>query len=227
MKTVMGIVKTNFKQSTLAYFIAGGLMVAAIANVIVSWALGNTGSMEIENFLYLLPILMAIFIPAGHFNKIMNLGGKRVDFFKACIINYVIVAFVVTGASLLIHLIATPLIGHFAYDDISLSLWTAFGFANNNMAVAFFQKFSFLVLLMSLLHTLTLSQGRWYGWVANVLIVAIISVFTPIAPLRAALVWFFNMIIFHSNAFVQIGFCLVLAAGIYTLSLIPTRDKRI
>ena len=71
------------------------------------------------------------------------------------------------------------------------------------------------------------AQDKWYGWVADILIIAIISVFTPIAPLRAALVRFFNLIIFHSNAFIQIAACLILALVVYSLNKLLLARKAI
>ena len=59
------------------------------------------------------------------------------------------------------------------------------------------------------------------------LIVAIISVFTPIAPLRAALAWFFNMIIFHDAATIQILSCLIVGVALYAASLVPIKRKLI
>jgi hypothetical protein len=52
-----------------------------------------------------------------------------------------------------------------------------------------------------------------------ILIVAVIAVFTPIAPLRAMEVGAFNLIIFQSDALVQIFACLVSGGLIYALNL--------
>jgi hypothetical protein len=93
-----------------------------------------------------------------------------------------------------------------------------FGWLNNGVVVAFFQQFAFLFLFAIFVHTLVAVQDKWYGWVADVLIVAIISVFMLIAPLRVSLVWFLNLIIFNSNTFLQIAVCLVLATAIYSLN---------
>jgi hypothetical protein len=104
------------------------------------------------------------------------------------------------------------------YDGGILDIMHVFGWINNGIVVAFFQQFAFLLLFAAFVHTLTAMQDKWYGWVADVLIIVIISVFTPIAPLRASLAWFFNLIIFHSNAFLQIAACLILAFVIYSFN---------
>jgi hypothetical protein len=102
-----------------------------------------------------------------------------------------------------------------------------FGFMARGPVIAFLQMFAFLLMLCCVLHTMTLIQGYWYGWVVDLLIVTIISVFTPIAPLRIWLVRFFNLIIFGSNVTVQILSCLVLGAVVYCASIIPIKSKRI
>jgi len=75
-----------------------------------------------------------------------------------------------------------------------------------------------LFLLASFVHTLVSIQDKWYGWVTDVVLIAIISVFTPIAPLRAVLVVFFNMIIFHPNALLHILNCVGIGLIIYALN---------
>jgi hypothetical protein len=102
-----------------------------------------------------------------------------------------------------------------------------FGFMARGPVIAFLQMFAFLLMFCCVLHTMTLIQGYWYGWVVDVLIVTIISVFTPIAPLRKWLVRFFNLIIFGSNVTVQILSCLVLGTVVYCASIIPIKSKRI
>jgi hypothetical protein len=71
-----------------------------------------------------------------------------------------------------------------------------------------------------------MAQTAWYGWVADVILIAVISVFTPIAPLRAAEAWFFHLIIF-STPVVQILVSLVGAAVLYAISLPILNHKRI
>jgi hypothetical protein len=87
--------------------------------------------------------------------------------------------------------------------------------------------FALLLLTSCVAHTLTLVQGHWYGWLADALIVAVIAVFTPIAPLRAALGWFLDLIVFNDLAIVQILSCVVLGAAVYVAGLIPIRTRQI
>lgn len=84
----------------------------------------------------------------------------------------------------------------------------------NGMLVAGFQQMFFLLLVMVFLHVLLSMQAHWYGWLADAVLVAIICVFTPIAPLRAILTGFFQIIMLNSNAALHIGICLLLSAAL-------------
>ena len=221
------IAKINFRNTRLAYIITGITMACIVIQDIVMFALdffgvfsGNAGNTTVGlgNYLFLLIVLGAIFVSSLNFRKMMNLGGKRVDFFNGCAITYAIAAAAVSLVCILIYFTYDRFTMLIYYDGGNLNLMDVFGWMSNGLIVAFLQQFSFLFLLAAFVHTLTAIQDKWYGWVTDVLIVAIISVFTPIAPLRAALAWFFNLIIFHRFAWLQIIACLVLAGLIYLLN---------
>jgi hypothetical protein len=224
-KTIQGIVKINLKQVKAAYWVTGVVLLLTIAQMIVFAiiALEGDNDMPFGNYLVLLPLLAAILIPARNFTKLMNLGGKRMDFFKGCILSYLPVVLAVSLLCVALRFILDPLM--LVDLESSLNLLDAFGFMRRGAVVAFFQMSAFLLVFCCVLHSLTLAQGHWYGWAADILIIAIISVFTPIAPLRAVLVWFFRMIIFHESALVQIVSCVVFGAVVYCGSLIPIRSK--
>lgn len=228
MKTIIGMATINLKQSKKSYLITGIVFALGAVNYILSLVIpgseGN-GTVSAGNYLYLLPLLMAIFIPAQNYTKLMNLGGKRRDFFKSAILSYAPAVAAVTLVSMILHYTVDA----FMLTKIAdiYDLLAVFGFLTNGNVLAFFQMCAFLLMFCCVTHTLTLIQGRWYGWVADVLIIAIISVFTPVAPLRAVLVWFFNMIIFHDIAIVQIISCLILGAAVYYAGLIPIKSKQI
>ncbi|GHT95581.1 hypothetical protein FACS1894141_4450 [Spirochaetia bacterium] len=222
MKTILGMTLVNLRNSKTAYTVGGILLLLSLADVI-TWAIidpSGDNSLAVGNYLFLLPLFIAIFTPAQNFAKLLNLGGKRLDFFKSGILVYGIACAAVSLAALILY---------YSFDRAFaiFSLYDVFGFMRHGPVAAFFQMTAFLLLFCVMLHTLTLSQGRWYGWVADIAIVAIISVFTPIAPLRAVLVWFFTMIIFHEAALVQILSCLVFGAVIYCGSLVPIKTRGI
>lgn len=218
------VAKTNFRNLKLAYIITaiviGCLFIQDIVYIILAlfniYPGASSSTVGMGNYLYLLILLSAIFIPSLNFRKVMNLGGKRNDFFAGCLINYVIISAAVSLASIIFYYTYESFIMTY-YDDWTLNVLYWFGWIKNGPVIAFFQQFAFLFLVASVVHTLTAAQDKWYGWVADLLIVAIISVFTPIAALREALIWFFNMIIF-TTAPVQIFSCLILAVAIYALN---------
>lgn len=228
MKTAIGMARINLKTASDPYLITGIVLALGAVNYILSLAIpgssGNT-TVALGNYLFLLPLLMAIYIPAKNFTKLMHLGGKRIDFFKGAILTYLPSTVFAALVSLAIHYTIDPII----LKRIAgvFDLYEIFGFLQHNVIVAFIQMTAFLLMFSCVLHTLTLIQGKWYGWVIDVVIVAIISVFTPIAHLRAALVWFFRLIIFNDSAIIQIGACAVLGAAAYCISLIPIKSKQI
>ena len=228
MKTVHGMIKVNLRQAKSSYLISGIVLLASIASAIASYSGRNAAdnsTVSVGNYLFLLLILMSILIPAKNFTKLMDLGGKRRDFWKSCLPIYVLAALAISLVSLILCKYLNPVMLH-RIGGV-MDLFDVFGFVGHGIVAAFFQMSAFLFLTACVAHTLTLIQGRWYGWVVDVLIVAVISVFTPIAALRSSLVWFFNMIIFHNYVIVQIASCVVLGAVVYALSLIPIRSKNV
>ena len=166
--------------------------------------------------LWLLPLLASILISAQNFRRTMNLGGKRNDFLSGGLMGYSILAIVVSVATTIFDHIETTMVSRLAWGGIFTS-GTVFGWANYGVLAEVIQQFAFLFLFSTFLHTLTAIQDKWYGWAVDVAIVAIISVFTPIAPLRASLVWFFRVILF-SGPQTQIPACLILGLAIYSLN---------
>ncbi|HCC35556.1 MAG TPA: hypothetical protein DEQ02_07975 [Ruminococcaceae bacterium] len=216
--------KLNFRNMKLATIITGITVLAMLVQELVYIILAENGNyagwesnpVGIGNYFYLLVILAAIFIPLQNFRKMVNLGAKRKDFFLGCAVNYVILAAGASLVSIVLYYTFEQFMLNYHAEGV-LNVLPVFGWAANGPIVAFFQQFAFLLLFSSFIHTLAAAQDKWYGWVADAVIVVILSVFIPIEPLRMALVWFFNMIIFQS-APLQILCCLVLAIVIYSLN---------
>lgn len=228
MKTVFGMVKVNIRHSKDVYINAGIVLALGTLNYLLCVLISgsdNNWTVSLGNYFYLIPLLMAVFVPAINFTKLMHLGGKRMDFYKSSILIYIPVIFAASLLSIILHKIIDPMI--LTHIEGIYDLSEVFGFVDNGMIIAFFQMCAFLILLCCTIHTLTLMQGRWYGWLVDAIIIAIISIFTPIAKLRSVLIWFFNMIIFHDIAIVQILSCLILGALIYCASVIPIRNRQI
>jgi len=227
-KTAWTITKINIKVSswlifaTMTTFLA--MFISSLINFLVmSGAQGNGSDISPTNALWLLPVMVGIGIPAYNFRRIINLGGKRDTFLWGSAATYVIIAAIVSLLVTLSNFTIEPLLERHEYFNHAFlggiaNLVEVFGWAQRGFAVAFLQQFAFLLLFAAFVHSFTAAWGKWYGWVAAVGIIAIISVFTPIPVLRRSLVWFFNLIIFNPNPLLQIIACLVLAAGIYALS---------
>jgi len=223
-KSIFNIAKLNLKNIKVPYLVTGITALLMLVQTIVDMLIINNNSeISIGCYLWLLPVMAAIFIPAKNFPRIINLGGKRNNFFWGSLMTYAILACVVSLANVLFNYAFDRIVeasGNFEASFLGgiANLIEVFGWTRYGAVVAFLQQFAFLFLFSVFVHTLTASQDKWYGWAADVLIVAIISVFTPIKPLRDAEAWFFNLILFHPNALLQITACMVLAALIYSLN---------
>ena len=241
-KKIFTVAKLNLKNIRVAYFVTGLIIAALTIQDLVYFIIANaTGSganqlnPSTSMYSWLLIMLAAIFIPAKNFRRTVNLGGKRDDFFWGSLMTYAILA----GAISIFNTAWYYIIEQFLYSTgyyagitaffenpsildnhyVTVNLIELFGWSSRGIFFALIQQFAFLFMLGVIVHTLTAMQDKWYGWITDIVIAGIISVFVPIAPLRSALVWFFYMIIF-SNAFVQIASCLILATAVYALNKI-------
>ena len=245
-KRVWTVAKINLRHwqglyaVTIAFF-----LVMAIQTVVLlifhrnGTNVGNQSLISAGNMLWLLPFMAGIAMPAHNFRRIVNLGGKRENFFWGSLCTYAILAAGLSLAnSLIYYLISRPIIraeifmpfspGYFSDETFIpfapghiggiANLMEVFGWTQNGAIIAFLQQFAFLFLLATFIHTLTAIQGKWYGWFTNAAIIAIISVFTPIAPLRRALVGFFNLILTHETAAIQIAACIVIGLVVYMIN---------
>ncbi len=226
MRTTLGITLVNWRHSFVTYLVTGLFFAAGLSNYITSAAQDAQDNqlVPVGHFLYLGPILLAILLPARHLIRLAHLGASRLGYFAGAWLTFAVPVALAVFADIVLHRTLDPyarehFIGGF------LDLFDVFGFAAHGPVVAFAQMSSLLFLLCCFLHTLTLLQGSVAGWVADALIIAIIAVFTPIAPLRAAEGWFFHQIIFQGNSAAQITTCLSLAVVVYALGLIPLRAK--
>jgi hypothetical protein len=229
-KIIWNIAKINLKNLKAPYIITGVTTALMIVNIIVYSILAlngvNTsdqGFISAGNALWLLPVLAGIFIPAKNFRRIISLGGRRGNFFWGSLECYAVLSAAASFVNVLIYCTIDTFIQKTGYFDVNffagvVNLVEVFGWIKHGVIAAFLQQFAFLLLFAVFTHTLTAVQDKWYGWVADVLLVAIISVFTPIAPLRSALAWFFTLILTHPNAFLQTFACMILSIAIYSLN---------
>jgi len=232
----LAVAKLNFRNMRLPYVITAIVIFVILVQDIILLLLAAGGvlknyednmTVSIGNYFFMLLLLAAVLIPILHFRKMMNLGAKRNDFFNGCFVTYVIMAAVVSFLSVFLYYTYDSFVVSSLYKGGTLDILYWFGWSRNGAVVAFFQQFAFLLLLASAVHTLSAAQDRWYGWVADMVIIAIISVFTPIASLRVFLSGFFYLIIFNEIVILQIIVCLILAVAIYMLNKVILARKAI
>ena len=218
MSKALTIARINLRMIKAAYIITGIHFLLLMVNniIMICVPVSEADIVSAGDALVLLPVFAAIFIPAENYRNIINLGGKRKDFLTGTLFVYMFLSALVTLVMFLFYYVFNRFVAN--YVESVYALIEVFGFIKRGPVVAFIQMFAFLSLFAVFTHTLTAMQDKWYGWVTDVVLVAIISVFTPIAPLRSALVWFFRAIIFHQNALFQITFCFILMLAIYALS---------
>jgi hypothetical protein len=229
-KIIWKTAKINLNNLKVPYVIAGVTAGLLLVNIIVYVILAlngvdtsDQGFISCGNAFWLLPVLAGIFIPAKNFRRTINLGAKRGNFFWGSLECYAVLSTAASFANVFIYYAIDMYIKKTGYFDRNffagiINLAEVFGWTRHGVIAAFLQQFAFLFLFAVFTHTLTAMQDKWYGWLTDVLLIAIISVFTPIAPLRSALVWFFTLILTHPNAFLQIFACLILAIAIYSLN---------
>lgn len=225
-KKAWAISKINFRHLRSTNIITGCLLLVGITNLILIVAQVNVSSGIVDpgNYAYAAAIFAPIFIPAVNFKKIMHLNGKKVDFYWGALFNYIIIAAAVSLVDILLYVFTKNTFSAYGSD---LNLVQAFGWFSHGIVVAFFQQFFFILVFEIFINTLTALQTFRFGWITDVALVAVISVFTPIPVLRSALVWFFSMIIFNPLVIVQIISCIVLSAALYALYLLILKMQRV
>jgi len=237
---VLAVAKLNLRTAKPAYFVGGVLIGISLLEVAVDAILlhygihvnqtacstppGGTACDQITSYtvspawyLWLGIAVAAVIIASRNFVRIINLGGRRANYFWGSLAANGALA---AGAALLVTIIYYVVDVPMNRYQLLGGMWgppNVFGWANHGPVVVFLQQFAFLALFAAFVHTLTAAQKHWYGWLAAAVIIAIISVFTPITPLRHAEAWFFHLILFGNPA-LQIVSCLVLAGAIYALN---------
>lgn len=221
MKSILAVTRYNFKTNKLSAAITIGVIVVQMisnsVNVILS---GDAGSqISLGNSFYLYLILIPFFIVCSNYKKFINLNAGKRAFYGGTMLTYGISAGII---SLLNTLVCTLVDKNFSiYMELS-NLMELTGWMSNGIWIAFLQQAVFLFLFAVALHVLLSMQTYWVGWVVDLILVAILAVFLPIAPLRHLVAVFFTIIMFNSNYMVHILICLGMsgilgALGVFAL----------
>lgn len=213
MSAIFSITKRLLSSNKISFILTALVVLCATSSGEVVLSNGN--------YTWLLAVLSPFFFVFYDFTKLMHLGASKKDYYLGCLISYGFLAFCISLVNTLVHLLIDPVYpAETVINLMDVCQWTA-----NGIVVAGLQQMFFLLLVMIFLHVLLSMQAHWYGWLTDAILVAIICVFTPIAPLRAVLAGFFQIIMINSNAILHIGVCLLLSAALSLGGLVVLKRK--
>lgn len=215
MTAIFAIIKRLFASNKVSFIITAVVVLCATTSGDSKIALSN------GNYTWLLAIITPFLFVFYDYTKLIHLGTSKKDYFLGSLASYGLMAFMVSLVNTGIYVLIDPL----NHTQTVINMMDLCGWTVNGMFIAFLQQTTFLLLTMIFLHVLLFMQPYWYGWLTDGVLVAIICVFTPIAPLRHILAEFFKVIMFNSNAFLHIGICLLLSAVLSFIGLIVLKQK--
>ena len=213
MKATFAIVKRLLASNKISFIIMALVVLCATSSGDVVLSNGN--------YTWLLAVMTPFFFVFYDYTKLMHLGASKRDYFFGCLISYSILALGISLINTLIHLLIDPVYpAQVVINMMDVCKWT-----ENGIFIAGVQQMFFLLLVMIFLHVLLSMQPHWYGWLTDAILVAIISIFTPIAALRGILSGFFQIIMLNGNALLHIGICLLLSAALSFAGLLVLKRK--
>lgn len=201
MRSVFAVVKRLLSSNIITFIVTAAVVLCATTSGDSKLALSN------GNYTWLAAAMAPFFIVCYDCKKLMYLGTSKKDYYLGSLATYGILAVIISFANTSIHLLFDPL----NHSQTVVNLMELCGWTENGIIIAFLQQALFLALVMIFLHVLLSMQPYWYGWLADVILAAVICVFTPIAPLRQVLATFFAVVMFNSNALLHIVICTVLS----------------
>lgn len=215
MTAVFAIIKRLFASNKISFIMTAVVVLCATTSGDSKIALSN------GNYTWLLAVMTPFIFVFYDYTKLRHLGTSKKDYYIGSLAGYGLMAAAVSLANTGIHVLIDPLKGtQIVVNMMELCGWTA-----NGVLVAFLQQTIFLLLTMIFLHVLLSMQTDWYGWLTDGILVAIVCIFTPIAPLRHILAGFFKIIMFNSNALLHIGSCLLLGTILSLTGLAVLKRK--
>ena len=213
MIAIFAIVKRLLASNKISFIIMALVVLCATSSGEVVLSNGN--------YTWLLAALTPFFFVFYDYTKLMHLGASKKDYFFGCLISYGFLAFCISLVNTVIHLLIDPVYSaQTVINMMDVCTWT-----ENGIIVAGLQQMFFLLFVMVFLHVLLSIQSHWYGWLTDAILVGIICVFTPIAPLRAILTGLFQIIMLNSNSILHICFCLLLSAALAFGEIVVLKRK--
>ena len=215
MASIFAIVKRMLSSNKVSFIVTGVVVLCATTSGSASIALSN------GNYTWLLALMAPFFIVFYDYAKLIHLGTSKKGYIIGCLVSYGLLAALISLVNTGIHLLLDPL----NKTQTVINLMELCGWTENGIVGAFLQQTLFLMLIMVFLHVLLSMQPYWYGWLTDVLLIAVICIFTPVAPLRQLLAGFFKIIMFNSNALVHGAVCISLSAVLSIGGLIVLKRK--
>lgn len=215
MRSVFTVVKRMLSSNIITFIVTAVVVICATTSGDSEAALSN------GNYTWLAAVMAPFFIVCYDCKKLMYLGTSKKDYYLGSLATYGILAFIISLVNTLIHILIDPL----NHGQTVVNLMELCGWTENGIIIAFLQQTLFLALVMIFLHVLLSMQPYWYGWVTDVILTAVICVFTPIAPLRQVLSAFFAAVMFNSNALLHISVCIVLSMLLAVAGLAVLKRK--
>ena len=213
MTAIFSIVKRLLSSNKISFILTAIVVLCATSSGEVALSNGN--------YTWLLAVLTPFFFVFYDFTKLMHLGASKRDYFFGCLISYGFLALCISLVNTVVHVLIDPVYpAQTVINLMDVCRWT-----ENGVFVAGLQQMFFLLLVMIFLHVLLSMQTHWYVWLTYAVLVAVICVFTPIAPLRAVLGGFFQIIMFNGSALLHIGVCLLLSAAFSLAGLAVLKRK--
>lgn len=215
MRSVFAVIKRMLAGNIITYIVTAAVVVCATTSGDSEAALSN------GNYTWLAAVMAPFFIVCHDCKKLMYLGTSKKDYYIGSLLTYGIFAFIISLVNTLIYLFIDPL----NQSQTVVNMMELCGWTENGIIIAFLQQALFLMLVMVFLHVLLSVQPYWYGWLTDVILTAVICVFTPIEPLRQALSVFFGTIMFNSNALIHIAVCTALSTVLAAAGLAVLKRK--
>lgn len=213
MTAIFSIVKRLLSSNKISFILTAIVVLCATSS--------GEAALSNGNYTWLLAVLTPFFFVFYDFTKLMHLGASKRDYFFGCLISYGFLALCISLVNTVVHVLIDPVYpAQTVINLMDVCRWT-----ENGVFVAGLQQMFFLLLVMIFLHVLLSMQTHWYGWLTDAVLVAVICVFTPIAPLRAVLSGFFQIIMFNGSAVLHIGVCLLLSAAFSLAGLAVLKRK--
>ncbi len=218
MNKLIVILKASFLQLKLyLYVILGVVAVSILSNIIVSLSTGPGENPQVSaaNVLTVFLIFVGSILPLQLFKKVVNLGSTRKDYYYGILVVYVLSAAFFAVLNTVWFQLENSFIRSYetTYNILEIFGWSQFGITG-----MLIYQFGAYMLLLSLLSLLFSGIRHVLGWVIWVVILAAISVFTSIAPLRHKLAN--GLMVLLSNDSLLAGFgltlliaCVLLAGG--------------